>query len=40
MYITVYLGSKLCNSLLIGIKDAISLTGFKEGLKSWDEPCD
>ena len=36
----VYLGSKLWNSLPIGIKDAISLNDFKERIKSWDGPCD
>ncbi len=36
----VYLGSKLWNSMPIGIKDAMSLTDFKERIKSWDGPCD
>ncbi len=29
-----------CGTLPIGIKDAISLTDFKERIKSWDKPCD
>ncbi len=36
----VYLGTKLWNSIPIGIKDAISLYDFTERIKSWDGACD